>query len=199
MDLSIVIVNWNSKEYLRKCINSILAETHGIEFEIVVIDNASFDGCDEMLRRHYPQVRFIQSERNLGFAKANNAAFHTTCGRDILFLNPDTELVNSAVAIMLKYLRQLPNAGAVGCKLLNWDKTVQTSCVQSFPTILNQLLASELLRTLWPKSSLWGNAPLFGDCNGPEEVEAISGACVMMNRTLFKQSILFSKTNLMYP
>ena len=72
VDLSIIIVNWNSKDHLRKCINSILSETHGIEFEIVVLDNASFDGCNEMLRRNFPQVRFIQSEGNLGFAKANH-------------------------------------------------------------------------------------------------------------------------------
>ena len=95
MDLSIIIVNWNSKEYLKKCIASILAETHGIEFEIVVIDSASFDGCGEMLREHYPQVRFIQSQENLGFSRANNLAFQSSTGECVLFLNPDTELRRS--------------------------------------------------------------------------------------------------------
>jgi GT2 family glycosyltransferase len=198
MDLSIIIVNWNSKEYLGKCIASILAETHDIEFEIVVIDNASFDGSDEMLRQYYPQVRFLQSERNVGFAKANNAAFHESWGRHVLFLNPDTELAGPALNILLDSLRRLPNAGAVGCKLLNGDKTVQTSCIQSFPTIMNQLLDSESLRALWPNSSLWGNAPLFGGRTGPEEVEAISGACVMMNRGVFEQVGLFSEDYFMY-
>jgi GT2 family glycosyltransferase len=198
MDLSVIIVNWKSKEYLRKCITSILAGTQGIEFEIVVIDNASFDGCDEMLRGCHPQVRFIQSERNLGFSKANNAAFQTTCGRYVLFLNPDTELVASAVNIILKHLQELPNAGAVGCKVLNGDKTVQTSCVQSFPTILNKLLNSELLRALWPKSSLWGNASLFDGNSGPVEVEAITGACVMLKRSVFQQVDMFSEDYFMY-
>ncbi len=198
LDLSIIIVNWNSKEYLKKAIISILAETHDIEFEIVVIDNASFEGCDEMLREYYPEVRFIQSEKNLGFAKANNAAFHSTFGRYVLFLNPDTELVTSAANIMLKHLRELPNVGAVGCKLLNGDKTVQTSCIKSFPTILNQLLSSELLRVLWLKSPLWGNAALFDDRNEPEEVEVISGACLMMHRSVFEQVGLFSEEYFMY-
>jgi len=92
IDLSIIIVNWNSKDYLRKCIASILATTRGIEFEIVVIDSASFDGCDKMMREVFPKVRFIQSDKNLGFARSNNLAFHASSGRNILFLNPDTEL-----------------------------------------------------------------------------------------------------------
>ena len=75
MDLSIIIVNWNSRDYLKKCIASILENTSNIEFEIIVIDSASFDGCDEMLRQNYPRVRFMQSDSNLGFAKANNEAF----------------------------------------------------------------------------------------------------------------------------
>lgn len=198
MDLSIIIVNWNSREYLEQCIASILAETYGIEYEIVVIDNASFDGSGEMLQESYPQVRFIQSDRNLGFAKANNAAYHQSLGRHVLFLNPDTVLVGPAVTTMLDYLRKLPNAGAVGCKLLNADKTVQTSCIQPFPTILNQVLDSEVLRALWPKSSLWGNAPLLGGRIGPVEVEAISGACVMLTRNVFERVGLFSEDYFMY-
>jgi GT2 family glycosyltransferase len=99
---------------------------------------------------------------------------------------------------MFDHLRQLPDAGAVGCKLLNADKTVQTSCIQPFPTILNQLLDSELLRSLLPKWSFWGNAPLFGGRNGPEAVEGISGACVMMNRIVFDQVGLFSEDYFMY-
>jgi len=198
VDLSIIIVNWNSKEYLRKCIASILSETHGIEFEIVVIDNASFDGSDQMLRETYTQVRFIQSEKNLGFAKANNAAFHESHGRHVLFLNPDTELIGPAINILLDSLKRLPNAGVVGCRLLNGDKTVQTSCIQAFPTILSQFLDSDLLRTIWPKSPLWGNAPLFGEWKGPKEVEAISGACMMMKRGVFEQVDFFSEAYFMY-
>ena len=198
MELSIIIVNWNSREYLGKCIASILENTHGIGFEIVVIDNASFDGSREMILERYPQVRFIQGDTNLGFAKANNTAFHRSCGRNVLFLNPDTEIVGPAVTLLFEYLQKLPNAGTVGCKLLNADGTIQTSCILPFPTILNQTLDSEVLRVFWPTSSLWGNAPLFGAQDGPGEVEAISGACVMLKRSVFEKVGFFSEEYFMY-
>lgn len=197
-DLSIIIVNWNSKEYLRKCIESILLWTNNIAYEIVVIDGASFDGCGEMLEQRFPEVRFIQSEKNVGFSKANNIAFRESRGRYILFLNPDTELIAPAVNILFDYIQKEPNAGVVGCKLLNADRTVQTSCLQAFPTILNQFLDSEILRSLWPGSPLWGNAPLFSTGRRPQEVEALAGACILVKRSLFENVGLFSEDYFMY-
>lgn len=198
MDLSIIIVNWNSKAYLEKCIGSIILWTRGVQYETIVIDGASFDGCGEMLQQRFPQVRFIQSEYNVGFARANNIAFRESRGRYVLFLNPDTELISPAIDAMYGYIRHASNVGAVGCKLLNADKTVQTSCLQAFPTLLNQFLDSELLRTLWPTSSLWGNAHLFDARITAGEVEGIVGACVMIERTLFEQVGLFSEDYFMY-
>lgn len=198
MDLSIIIVNWNSKDYLKNCISSIVSTTKDIEYEIVVIDNGSFDGSGQMLAEHYTQVRFIQSENNLGFAKANNAAYKVSTGQQLLFLNPDTELVGPAINTLYNWLNVLPDAGIVGCKLLNGDLSVQTSCIQSFPTILNQFLDSEFLRERWPRSPLWGNASLFAAHTDPQEVEAISGACIMVNRSAFEQIGLFSEDYFMY-
>ena len=115
-----------------------------------------------------------------------------------MFLNPDTELIAPAINIMFNYIQMAPNSGAIGCKLLNADKTVQTSCLQAFPTLLNQFLDSELLRTLWPKSSLWGNAHLFGAQITAGEVEGIVGACIMVERSLFEKVGLFSEDYFMY-
>jgi len=198
IDLSIIIVNWNSKEYLQKCVESVQVWTREIKYEIVVIDSASYDGCGEMLRQRFPEARFIQSDKNIGFAKANNAAYHDSVGRYILFLNPDTELISPALNVMYDYIQKLPNAGAVGCKLLNADKTVQASCLQTFPTILNQFLDSELLRSVWPTSPLWGNACLFEDNSGPREVEGIVGACILIKRSVFEKVGLFSEDYFMY-
>lgn len=198
MDLSIIIVNWNSKDYLQKCLASVLSWTTGVNFEIVVIDSASFDGADEMLKHCYPQVRFMQSDRNLGFARANNMAFRESTGRHILFLNPDTELIGPDINILFDSIQLLPKAGAIGCKLLNADRSVQTSCIQAFPTILNQLLSSEFLRTLFPKSQLWGMTSLFSDKDEPAEVDMISGACLMLRREVFEQVGLFSEDYFMY-
>lgn len=198
MDLSIIIVNWNSVEFLKKCIASIRAETKAIKYEIIVIDSASFDGCEEMLRENFPEVVFIQSQENVGFAGANNRAFEHSCGGSVLFLNPDTEIEGSAINTLYNYLQKLPKAGALGCKLLNSDRSIQTSCIQSFPTILNQVLDSEFLRLRSPKSSLWGVAPLYEDKREPSVVDAVSGACIMMNRDLFEKIGKFSEDYFMY-
>ena len=199
MNLSIIIVNWNSKDYLQKCISSILSFTSDLDFEIVVIDNASFDGVDKMIKKCYPQqVRFIQSDKNLGFAKANNVAFRVTTGNHILFLNPDTELIGPAINILYDYIQMLPQTGAIGCKLLNADGSIQTSCIQAYPTIVNQLFNSEFLRTLFPISPLWGMASLFDNQDELAEVEVISGACLMLKRSLFEQVDQFSEEYFMY-
>jgi hypothetical protein len=198
MQLSIIIVNWNSKDFLRECIASILAETRGLEYEIITIDSGSFDGCGQMLSDYCPQVRFIQSEQNLGFAKANNMAFKASTGDCVLFLNPDTELLGPAINLMYEHLRSSSNVGAVGCKLLNTDGTIQTSCIQSFPTILNQLLSAELIRHRFPRFRLWGMAPLFDESKTSSEVEAISGACLMMSRSVFERIGMFSTDYFMY-
>lgn len=198
MDVSVVIVNWNSQEHLNKCLASIAAHAGRVDFEVVVIDSGSFDGCDRMLHEHYPEVRFIQSSTNLGFAKANNRAFEETVGDSVLFLNPDTELAGPAIETLHTTLRSLPDAGLVGCKLLNPDGTVQSSCVQAIPTILNQLLGAEFLRRRWPSSRLWGISALYEDRPGPHEVEAVSGACVLVPRKAFVEVGRFSEDYFMY-
>jgi GT2 family glycosyltransferase len=198
MDLSIIIVNWKSKDYLNTCLESIRKWSNDLSIEIVVIDSGSFDGCAEMLRDHHPSVRFIQNDQNLGFATANNVAFRVSTGKYILFLNPDTEVIAHAIGTMYEHLERSPLAGAVGCRLLNSDGSLQTSCVQSFPTIFNQFFNAESFRGLFPKSRLWGMATLFADNNEPSEVEAVSGACLMMRRTTFDEVGLFSENYFMY-
>jgi len=198
VELSIVIVNWKSRDYLRKCVASIYAGTSGIEFEIVVIDSASFDGAGEMLAKDFPKVRFIQSAENLGFSKANNRAFESASGRVILFLNPDTEVAGDAIIRMFKAMSALPDAGAMGCKLLNTDGSIQTSCVQAYPTILNQVLSADVFRRLTPRSSLWGMKAIFDANPTPQVVEMISGACLMMRRDVFERIGRFSTEYFMY-
>jgi GT2 family glycosyltransferase len=198
MDLSIIIVNWNSKQYLQRCLATLVESKHAFQFEVIVIDSGSFDGADQMLKDYYPWVKFIQSDKNLGFAKANNLAVRSSRGSHLLFLNPDTEVVASAVDILFEYMKTLPNAGAIGCKLLNADGSVQTSCIQSFPTITNQCLNSEVLRAVFPRSSLWGMRSLFSTSCEATEVEALSGACIMIRRSLFDQVGQFSEEYFMY-
>lgn len=198
MDLSIVIVNWNSCEYLKKCLASISSWKEGMAYEIVVIDSGSFDGCGEMLKQDYPYVRFIQCYDNLGFAKSNNEAIKVTKGRDILFLNPDAEIEGDAIETLRLWLNDIPDAGIVGARLLNSDRSIQTSCVQAFPTVFNQALDSEVLRKVFPKSKLWGMRPLFEERGAPLPVDMVSGACLMIKRSVFEDLEGFSTDYFMY-
>src|ERR1700722_4521963 len=121
MDLSIISVNWNAVAYLRECIASVYEQTHGVSFEIIVVDNASPQGGVEALKEQFPEIKIVHSQKNLGFAGANNLGFRESSGRYALFLNPDTKLISPAVNIMLDQLKSLPEGGIVGCKLLNTD------------------------------------------------------------------------------
>jgi len=198
MDVSIICVNWNSLGVLRECISSIYETTKGIAFEIIVVDNASPEGGVDTLQAEFPAVRIIKSCKNLGFGGANNLGFEHSSGAHVLFLNPDTKLVNPAINLMLQQLQGMPDAGVVGCKLLNSDLSLQTSCIQQFPTIVNQLLDIDFLRRRWPKSRLWGIAPLFMDAREPVRVEVISGACMMLRREAFERAGKFSTEYFMY-
>ncbi len=198
MDLSIIIVNWNSLEFLGKCIASIKSQTSRLAYEIIVVDSGSFDGSRDMLARTNTEVIFVQCEQNVGFAKANNLGYSRSRGRNLLFLNPDTELMGPAINILSAQLERLPDAGVLGARLLSGDGTVQTSCLQSFPTLLNQLLDSELLRSRFPRWRLWGMSPLFCATDAAAGVEVVSGACMLLKRPVFESVGLFSTDYFMY-
>lgn len=197
MDLSILIVNWNSARYLKACLSSIYHEVKSIKFEVLVVDNASYDGSAQLVKDEFSQVTFIQSEKNLGFTRGNNLLFRQAQGRNILLLNPDTEIVGDAVQIMLKHLDRLPQAGAIGCRLVDAEGAVQTS-ILAFPTIWNQLLDIEFLQRRFPGSSLWNLRPLYAESAAPAEVEALAGACFMVKRHVFEQVGLMSEDYVMY-
>ncbi len=198
MDLSIIIVNWKSVRYLEKCLETVYHEAGTLAIEVIVIDNASYDGSDAMIGSRFPQVRFIQSAGNLGFAGANNVAYRVSVGKTLLFLNPDTEIIGRALLTMHRLLWENPKAGIIGCTLLNTDGTVQTSCVQAFPTIVNQAVNAEMLRHSFPLLRLWGNRALFERNYSPASVEVVSGACLMIKRAAFERVGLFSTEYFMY-
>lgn len=196
--VSIIIVNWNSKDYLRKCLTSLFRHCTAVPLEVIVVDGASFDGCGEMLAQEFPSVQFIQSPDNVGFARANNLGARSAQGEFLLLLNPDTEFTEDSIRIMLDGLRSLPQAGAVGCRLLNDDGSLQTTSTLPFPTILNQVFDSEFLRRRFRNSPLWGMQALYAEPQIPAEVEAISGACILIRRTVFEQVGGFSEQFFMY-
>jgi GT2 family glycosyltransferase len=198
MDLSIICVNWNSLAYLRECLASVYEQTHGLSFEVIVVDNASPEGGVEALKDEFPQIVVIQSPENLGFARANNLGFRHCSGEYVLLLNPDTKLKGPAINFLMESARVLPDAGIIGGKLLNTDLTIQTQAIQTFPTILNQLANIESLRLRWPACPLWNIAPLFVKNGKPVKVDVIPGACMLLKSETFAKVGMFSEEYFMY-
>jgi GT2 family glycosyltransferase len=197
-ELSIIIVNWNSREFLRKCLLSLRDYAQNISHEIIVVDNASFDGCEEMLRSDFPSVVFIQAGKNLGFSRGNNFGVERSSGRHLLFLNPDTEIVGDALATLVSVAHDNPQVGIVGARLLNSDLTVQMESIRSFPSLLNQILESHYLRSRFPRLSIWGMRPLFDRADDPAGVDVVSGACLLIKREVFERVGGFSAQYFMY-
>lgn len=197
-DVSVVIVNWNSRDFLVKCLTSLFATSTEFAMEVLVIDNASYDGSEAVVRERFPSVSFIQGLENLGFARANNLAAARATGRNLLFLNPDTEVVGDAIEQMVRFLDTTPEVGAVGCKLLNTDGSLQTSCVQAYPTIANQVLDATLLQKMFPRSSLWGTGAFLDERAAPAVVEGLSGACILVRTAAFLEVGRFTEDYFMY-
>jgi GT2 family glycosyltransferase len=197
-DLSIIFVNWNSTEYLRQCLESVYAYTADINFEVIVVDNASPRNDADSLKELFPSIKLIHSKTNVGFAAANNIGFAHSTGRYILFLNPDTKLVSPAITDMLRHLKALPDAGIVSCRLLNANLSTELESIQPYPTILNRVFDSELFLRFRPFRDLGGRGALFSQSKGPFKVDVVPGTCIMMPRETFERAGQFSTDYFMY-
>jgi N-acetylglucosaminyl-diphospho-decaprenol L-rhamnosyltransferase len=195
--LSILIVNWRSKDYLRRCLQTVRETAQDLVGQIVVVDGGSFDGCGEMLATEFPEVEFVQSPDNVGFGRSNNLGFARVNQPVLLLLNPDTELKPGALARLLEVLESRPDVGIVSPRLLNTDGSLQKSSVMAFLTPLNQALRSEFLMKLWPKSRFWGAGEAYF-ATEPAPVEAVSGACMLMRTDLFRRLNGFRPEYFMY-
>jgi len=131
-NLSIIIVNYNTADYLANCLRSVFAQTN-VSYEVWVVDNASTDNSVTMVHNQFPQVHLLTSTENLGFAKANNLAVQNATGQFIYFLNPDTEVQPGCFTTMLRYMEKNPSVGMAGTKLLYPDYTEQNSVEESYP------------------------------------------------------------------
>jgi len=133
INLSVIIVNYNTEDYLKACLRSVFAQTNA-SYEVLVVDNASTDDTVNMVREQFPQVNLLISPENLGFAKANNLAAQHAIGEFIYYLNPDTEVQPGCFATMLRFMEEHPAAGMAGTRLLYPDKTHQKSVEESYPS-----------------------------------------------------------------
>ncbi len=138
MDVSIIIVSWNGKELLRRCLLSVAQYTKGVSFEVFVVDNASSDGSAAMVASEFPHVTLVANSRNTGFAAACNEGIRRAQGEFILLLNPDTELREDAISALVAAMRARPYVGIAGPRMMNPDGTLQPS-VRRFPTLASQV------------------------------------------------------------
>jgi len=192
--LSIIIVNWNTRDLLSQCLTSIYTCPSACPFEVLVVDNASSDGSVSMLREGFPQVRLIENQVNVGFAAANNQALSLIESPYILLLNPDTVVKPGALNELKEYLERNPQVGAAGARMLNPDGSLQVSCYVA-PTLFREFLRLVHLDRFWPGASYQMD---HWDITLPREVEIIQGACMMMRKKALDQVGLFDERFFIY-
>jgi GT2 family glycosyltransferase/lipopolysaccharide/colanic/teichoic acid biosynthesis glycosyltransferase len=187
-DLSVVIVNYNVRQFLENALTSVKRAMEGIHGEIFVVDNASDDGSVEMLKAKFPEVCLIENEENVGFARANNEALKHACGRYFLLLNPDTVVQEDTFRVLINFFDRNNDVGLAGCKILNPDGSFQLACRRSFPTPWVAFTKIFGLSALFPKSRLFGRYNLtYLSPDETYEVDAVSGSFMMMTREAYER------------
>ena len=200
VDLDIIIVNYNTKDYLKKCIESIYKNTHKTNFEIIVVDNDSNDGSVRMIEDVFPDVKLIVNQRNLGFAKANNKGLVAGQGRYCLLQNSDTLVLPSSIDIMKEFMDKHSEVGIIGSKTFYPDHTVQGTA-RSFPTPVNAVFGRKsLLTRLMPNNRFSQQylTCLAENYTEPFEVDWVAGSCLMIKRKVIEEIGLLDERFWMY-
>jgi len=182
MDLSIIIINWNTKELLKDCLSSVFVNPPACRHEIIVVDNASTDGSQAFVQEHFQTVKLIANKENFGFAKANNIAISQATGKFMLLLNSDTIVHGDVLSKSYVYMRENIDVGAMGCRVLNKDGSLQHSTSQ-FPTLLNLTLQTAGLDKISGVSFFNRYRMLDWDRRDARSVETISGCYMLLRRT----------------
>lgn len=182
MDISIIIVNWNTRQLLLDCLASVYGTVSELSFEVFVVDNASSDGSVAAVQDSYPTVRLIENGQNLGFAKANNQALRLMQGNYALLLNTDAVLTEGAVQRLFDFLEKNYSVGMACGQLLNADGSKQNS-IANFPRLLPLLCNETLLRLLFPKHY----PSKRRDYTEPIAVESCIGACLLVRKKAMDQ------------
>lgn len=192
VDMSIVLVCWNNKAYLDPCLKSLYEGGLKSSFDVVVVDNGSTDGSQQMLAEKYPQVKVIQNAGNVGLGKASNQGIEETNGRHVLLLNNDTLVNAPALDVLVEYLDAHPRAGATAGRLLNPDGSFQSGFAP-FSTLLEEFLIVTRIGEL-----LWTGYPSHGDAQEIKETGWMSSACLLVRRAALDQIGLLDEGYFIY-
>ncbi len=186
VDLSIVILNWNVRDLLRQCLQSVYTARSTLATEVIVVDNASSDDSVAMVRAEYPDVRLMVNAANRGYAGGNNDGIAAAAGRYVLILNPDTQVVGDALSTLVAYAEAHPDVGIVAPQLLNPDGSVQPSR-RRFPTLTTALFESTWLQSSAPRSVLSDYYMLDRSDDETLQVDWVVGACLLVRRAVIDQ------------
>ncbi len=183
MKVSIIIVSYNTAELLRDCLASLQEKVVGVDYEVIVVDNNSSDESVALVRRHFPSITVVCNCQNAGFARANNQGYALSRGDYILLLNSDTLIQAKAIERLVGFMDRHLDVAIVGPKLLNSDGSLQAQCRRRFPKLINSLAYVSGLSRLFPKSRML-NSYIMEDVDPlrDHEVEAVSGACMLVRR-----------------
>ena len=186
-DLSIVIVNWNTRDMLRDCLHSVHASLDDLDVEVMVVDNASSDGSAAMVEEEFPEVRLIANHDNRGFAAANNQGMKPSSGRYVLLLNPDTIVAPVTLNRMIRYADDHTDAAVIGCQVYESEHCIQRTCFR-YPDPVNTLFAETGLSRLCSGSRLFGRYWMGDwDRKSEREVDVVSGMFMLVRREAIEQ------------
>ncbi|MHC4944401.1 MAG: glycosyltransferase family 2 protein [Planctomycetota bacterium] len=197
VDASMVIVNWNTRELLLGCIQSIMEETRASALEIIVVDNASTDGSIEAVKERFPEVRVIANAENLGFARANNIGIRESTGRYVCLVNSDIIALDLCVDRMVDYLDEHEDIGALGPKTINEHRKLRRNC-REFPSLRNAFCQALFLDRIFPRSRLLRGRTLDYDFLTPREIEVLSGCFLMVRRKALEEVGLLDENFFIY-
>jgi N-acetylglucosaminyl-diphospho-decaprenol L-rhamnosyltransferase len=195
VDLSVIILSWNTCALLEKCLEALDRFGKGIPFKTLVVDNGSMDGSQKMVRDRFPNVSLYQSEENLGFARGNNRGIDLTKGTYVLLLNSDAFLTEGALAALLRTIEQHPQAGIVGALLINPDGSFQASH-SHFPGLWQEFLILTGLGRFFYGRFYPSRGPEVA--KGPQIVDYVEGACLLARREAIQSAGKLSDEFFMY-
>jgi len=182
IDLSIIIVNFNAKDYLKKCLDSVF-ESDFKNFEVIVVDNASKDGSVEELKKFGSKIILITNQENVGFSTANNQGVTKTEGRYVLFLNPDTSVFPNTFRYLIKFMDKNKKAGASTCKVQLSSGKIDDSCHRGFPTPWNAFCFFSGLEKLFPHSKIFSGYHMgWENINKTHKIQACAGSFMMVRK-----------------
>lgn len=198
MDVSVIVVNWNTRDILHDCLASVYSTTKNITFEVIVVDNASSDGSVDMIKSKFPNVMLIENVENHGFAAANNQGISIARGRFLLLLNSDTVILDNAIAKTVSFADTNPETAVIGCRVLNPDRTLQPTGFM-FPSLLNMLLSTTYVYKLFPKNRFFGRERMtWWNRDDVRDVDVVTGCYMLVRKKAIEEIGLLDECFFVY-